>query len=94
MLPVNAQERSAAVAVRDGMARSMGGNSDQLAVVAAFEGWSQACSAGKEYGHAKANYLSSATMHMIAGMRLQLLNELQASPDLSMLYPGILAEVV
>ena len=55
----------------------MGGGSDQLPVVAAFQGWSAASQAGKDRAYAQANYVSSATMHMIAGMRSQLLGELQ-----------------
>ena len=74
---MDGRERARASAAKDRLARSVGGGSDQLAVVAAFQEWSAACRAGRERSYAQANFLSSPTMNMIAGMRTQLLSELQ-----------------
>ena len=77
MLPIEPRERSRAAAVRAGFSKALGGRSDQLAVVAAYNGYLDASRVGKERAYAAANCVSAATMNMITGMRSQLLGELQ-----------------
>ncbi|KAK9807916.1 hypothetical protein WJX73_001801 [Symbiochloris irregularis] len=78
VLPIDSRDRSKAAAIRTGFAEQLGGHSDQLAIVAAYNGWVQACTVGRERQYAARNYVSHATMNMISGMRSQLLRELQA----------------
>lgn len=50
----------------------MGGQSDHLAVVAAYEGWEFAKGQGRDRPFCAANYLSIGTLNMMAGLRQQL----------------------
>ena len=78
MLPVEAGARKAAIECKKRLAAGAGGASDHLALVKAYNGWTDAKRNGQERAYCTANFLNSSTMMMISGMRLQLLQELQA----------------
>ncbi|XAR52817.1 RNA helicase [Bertholletia excelsa] len=75
-LPMLPNEKKRAAAAKSEMASLLGGNSDQLAVVAAFECWKNAKQRGQEARFCSQYFVSSSTMHMLFGMRKQLQNEL------------------
>nr|XP_016442949.1 PREDICTED: DExH-box ATP-dependent RNA helicase DExH6-like isoform X1 [Nicotiana tabacum] len=75
-LPMLPNEKKRASAARAELASWYGGRSDQLAVVAAFEGWKSAKESGQESRFCSTYFVSSSTMNMLSGMRKQLQSEL------------------
>lgn len=75
-IPMSPNDKKKAGAARSELASLFGGNSDQLAVVAAFECWRNAKS-GQQSRFCSEYFVSSGTMHMLFGMRRQLQAELQ-----------------
>lgn len=75
---MDAGGRRAADAARRALGDSVGGHSDHLAVVAAFEGWEFAKQQGQERNFCAHNYLSFGTLQMMAGLRQQLRSALAA----------------
>ncbi|KAH7841076.1 hypothetical protein Vadar_025239 [Vaccinium darrowii] len=75
-IPMSPNDKKKAAAARSELASLFGGNSDQLAVVAAFECWRNATS-GQQSRFCSEYFVSSGTMHMLLGMRRQLQAELQ-----------------
>ncbi|CAH1795870.1 unnamed protein product [Owenia fusiformis] len=76
-LPAHPSQKRAAAQVRRRF--SAGTNSDHMALLRAFQSWQKARADGWERSFCEKNYLSSATMEMIVGMRTQLLGQLRAS---------------
>lgn len=76
ILPLSPEERKRAFAVKKNLASTYGGYSDELAIVAAFNGWEIAQSRNSERKFCEQNFLSLGTMAMLAGMRQQLRKEL------------------
>ncbi|KAF7131678.1 hypothetical protein RHSIM_Rhsim09G0210000 [Rhododendron simsii] len=76
-IPMFPNDKKKAAAARSELASLFGGNSDQLAVVAAFECWRNAKSKGQESRFCSEYFVSSSTMYMLFGMRKQLQGELQ-----------------
>ncbi|XP_067667138.1 3'-5' RNA helicase YTHDC2-like isoform X1 [Haliotis asinina] len=70
------QKRSAAMARRK---FASGTFSDHMALLRAFQAWQKARTEGWEKSFCERNFLSSACMEMIVGMRTQLLGQLRAS---------------
>lgn len=102
-LPMLPNEKKKAAAAKAELASWYGGRSDQLAVVAAFEGWKSAKETGQESRFCSKYFLSSGTMHMLSGMRKQLASELLrngfipgdgSSCNLNAQDPGILHAVL
>ncbi|XP_063990992.1 3'-5' RNA helicase YTHDC2-like [Diachasmimorpha longicaudata] len=77
LLPSQPSQRRAATAARKTLAA--GSYSDHMAVLRAFQLWQQARSTGWERKFCEKNFISSAVMEMITGMRSQLLGQLRAS---------------
>ncbi|GMH15707.1 hypothetical protein Nepgr_017548 [Nepenthes gracilis] len=75
-LPMLPHEKKRAAAAKMELATLYGGNSDQLAVVAAFDCWRSAKEKGQEMRFCCQYFVSSSTMNMLSGMRKQLQNEL------------------
>lgn len=75
-LPMLPTDKKRATAAKSELASLYGGFSDQLAVVAAFEGWKCAKDKGQEARFCSQYFISSSTMNMISGMRKQLHSEL------------------
>ncbi|GAB4848177.1 DExH-box ATP-dependent RNA helicase DExH6 [Ancistrocladus abbreviatus] len=75
-LPMLPNDKKRASAAKAELALLYGGNSDQLAVVAAFDCWRSAKEKGQEARFCSQYFVSSSTMHMLFGMRKQLQNEL------------------
>ncbi|OAY62181.2 DExH-box ATP-dependent RNA helicase DExH6 isoform X2 [Manihot esculenta] len=75
-LPVLPNEKKRANAAKFDLASLYGGNSDQLAVIAAFECWKNAKGRGQEAWFCSQYFISSSTMNMLHGMRKQLQSEL------------------
>lgn len=75
-LPMMPHEKKKAAAAKHELASLYGGQSDQLAVIAAFESWKNAKQRGQESRFCSQYFVSSGTMHMLSGMRNQLQNEL------------------
>ncbi|KAJ8532620.1 hypothetical protein K7X08_012543 [Anisodus acutangulus] len=75
-LPMLPNEKKRAAAAKAELASWYGGRSDQLAVVAAFDGWKSAKENGQESRFCSMYFVSSSTMHMLSGMRKQLQSEL------------------
>ncbi|KAK4341799.1 hypothetical protein RND71_037615 [Anisodus tanguticus] len=75
-LPMLPNEKKRAAAAKAELASWYGGRSDQLAVVAAFDGWKSANENGQESRFCSMYFVSSSTMHMLSGMRKQLQYEL------------------
>lgn len=76
-LPMLPNEKKIAAAAKSELASLLGGNSDQLAVVAAFECWKKAKERGHEARFCSQYFVSSGTMVMLSGMRKQLKKELR-----------------
>ncbi|CAA2971723.1 D -box ATP-dependent RNA helicase D 6-like isoform X1 [Olea europaea subsp. europaea] len=76
-LPTLPNEKKTAVAAKSELASLSGGLGDQLAVVAAFQGWKIAKGKGEESRFCSRYFISSSTMRMISRMRNQLENELR-----------------
>ncbi|KAL7215628.1 hypothetical protein ACSBR1_027724 [Camellia fascicularis] len=76
ILPMLPNDKKKAAAAKSHLASMFGGNSDQLAVVAAFECWMNARKKGQEARFCSQYFVSSSTMNMLFGMRKQLQNEL------------------
>uniref|UniRef100_A0A7N0RJX1 RNA helicase n=4 Tax=Kalanchoe fedtschenkoi TaxID=63787 RepID=A0A7N0RJX1_KALFE len=75
VFPIDGRERAAAA--KETIASIYDGNSDQMAVIAAFECWQSAKGKRKESLFCKKYSVSSSTMHMLSGLRMQLLKELR-----------------
>ena len=75
-LPMLPHERKKANAAKSELASLLGGHSDQLAVIAAFECWRNARERGQERLFCTQFFVSSSTMQMLSGMRQQLQKEL------------------
>ncbi|GFZ10543.1 helicase in vascular tissue and tapetum [Actinidia rufa] len=75
-LPMLPNEKKRAAAAKSELALLSGGNSDQLAVIAAFECWKNAKNKGQEKQFCSEYFVSSGTMSMLSRMRKQLQNEL------------------
>uniref|UniRef100_A0A0V0HWI6 Putative ovule protein n=1 Tax=Solanum chacoense TaxID=4108 RepID=A0A0V0HWI6_SOLCH len=75
-LPMLPNEKKRASTTKAELGLWYGGRSDQLAVVAAFEGWKSAKETGQESKFCCKYFVSSGTMHMLSGMRKQLASEL------------------
>ncbi|CAI9111904.1 OLC1v1012242C1 [Oldenlandia corymbosa var. corymbosa] len=75
-LPMLPNDRKRASAAKSELASLYGGSSDQLAVVAAYEGWKCAKEKGQEARFCSEYFISATAMRMISGMRKQLLSEL------------------
>ncbi|KAK6784734.1 hypothetical protein RDI58_018189 [Solanum bulbocastanum] len=102
-LPMLPNEKKRAATAKAELASWYGGRSDQLAVVAAFEGWKSAKETGQESRFCSKYFVSSGTMHMLSGMRKQLASELLrngfipgdgSSCNLNAQDPGILHAVL
>jgi len=102
-LPMFPNEKKRASIAKAELALWYGGRSDQLAVVAAFEGWKSAKEIGQESRFCSKYFVSSGTMHMLSGMRKQLASELLrngfipgdgSSCNLNAQDPGILHAVL
>ncbi|XP_015112250.1 3'-5' RNA helicase YTHDC2 [Diachasma alloeum] len=77
LLPSQPSQKRAATAARKTFAS--GSYSDHMAVLRAFQLWQQARASGWERKFCEKNFISSAVMEMITGMRSQLLGQLRAS---------------
>ncbi|KAI9178233.1 hypothetical protein LWI28_024187 [Acer negundo] len=75
-IPMLAIEKTRATAAKFELASLYGGQSDQLAVIAAFECWKNAKQRGQEARFCSQYFVSSSTMYMLNGMRKQLQTEL------------------
>uniref|UniRef100_A0A2N9H5N6 RNA helicase n=1 Tax=Fagus sylvatica TaxID=28930 RepID=A0A2N9H5N6_FAGSY len=75
-LPMLPKDKKRADAARAELASLYGGDSDQLAVIAAFECWNNAKQRGQEARFCSEYFISKSTMTMLSGMRQQLQNEL------------------
>uniref|UniRef100_A0A803MHF9 RNA helicase n=1 Tax=Chenopodium quinoa TaxID=63459 RepID=A0A803MHF9_CHEQI len=102
-LPMLPNEKKRAVAAKAELASLYGGNSDQLAIVAAFDCWRNARKMGQESRFCSEYFVSSSIMHMLSGMRNQLANELTRAgciPDdisscsMNAREPGIIRAVI
>lgn len=76
VLPMRPSEKQKAADARHELASLYGGQSDQLAVIAAFECWKNAKQRGLEGRFCSQYFISSGTMNMLLGMRKQLQAEL------------------
>ncbi|KAJ0111776.1 hypothetical protein Patl1_01411 [Pistacia atlantica] len=75
-LPMLPNEKKRATAAKFELASLYGGQSDQLAVIAAFECWRNAKQRGQEARFCSQYFVSSSIMNMLLGMRKQLQTEL------------------
>lgn len=75
-LPISPNEKKRATAAKFELASLYGGQSDQLAVIAAFECWKNAKQRGQEAWFCSQYFISSGVMNMLLGMRKQLQTEL------------------
>lgn len=75
-LPLLPDGKKKAAAAKLELASLYDGQSDQLAVIAAFECWMNARKRGQEAWFCSKYFVSSATMNMLLGMREQLQKEL------------------
>ncbi|XP_021300774.1 DExH-box ATP-dependent RNA helicase DExH6-like isoform X1 [Herrania umbratica] len=103
VLPMFPNDKKKAAAAREELASLYGGQSDQLAVIAAFECWKHAKERGQEGRFCSKYFISSSTMNMLFGMRKQLQAELMrfgfipddvSSCSLNAHDPGILHAVL
>ncbi|KAH0773676.1 hypothetical protein KY290_010813 [Solanum tuberosum] len=69
-LPMLPNEKKRASTAKAELGSWYGGRSDQLAVVAAFEGWKSAKETGQESRFCSKYFVSLGTMHMLSGMRI------------------------
>ncbi|KAK6917992.1 Helicase, C-terminal [Dillenia turbinata] len=76
VLPMSSSEKKKADLAKLELASLYGGNSDQLAIVAAFDCWRSANKKGQGWRFCSMYFLSPSTMNMLSGMREQLQNEL------------------
>lgn len=76
-IPVLPQEKKKANKAKAELAMLLGGHSDQLAVVAAFECWKNAKERGSEWRFCSKYFISSTTMNMLSMLRNQLQTELK-----------------
>ncbi|XP_057341325.1 3'-5' RNA helicase YTHDC2-like isoform X2 [Microplitis mediator] len=77
VLPNQPCQKRAATAVRKKFSADT--YSDHMAVLRAFQAWQQARASGWERQFCEKNFISSAVMEMIVGMRTQMLGQLRAS---------------
>lgn len=75
-LPILPNEKKRAASAKFELASLYGGQSDQLAVIAAFECWKNAKQRGLEARFCSQYFVSSGIMNMLFGMRKQLQSEL------------------
>lgn len=75
-IPMLPNEKKRATAAKFELASLYGGQSDQLAVIAAFECWRNAKQRGQEARFCSQYFVSSSIMNMLLGMRKQLQTEL------------------
>ncbi|XP_030462866.2 DExH-box ATP-dependent RNA helicase DExH6 isoform X1 [Syzygium oleosum] len=75
-LPMLPNEKKRSAEAKAELASLYNGQSDQLAVVAAFECWKKAKDMGQEARFCSQFFVSSSTMRMLSGMRKQLQMEL------------------
>ncbi|KAK6919770.1 Helicase-associated domain [Dillenia turbinata] len=75
-LPMSPSEKKKADLAKSELASLYGGNSDQLAIIAAFDCWRSAKEKGQLSKFCSKYFVSSSTMRMLSGMREQLQNEL------------------
>ncbi|TYG72697.1 hypothetical protein ES288_D04G042500v1 [Gossypium darwinii] len=103
VLPMRPNEKQKAAAARHELASLYGGQSDQLALIAAFECWKNAKRKGLERRFCSQYFVSSSTMNLLFGMRKQLQGELirhgfipddVSSCSLNANHPGILHAVL
>ncbi|PPR92099.1 hypothetical protein GOBAR_AA28575 [Gossypium barbadense] len=103
VLPMRPNEKQKAAAARHELASLYGGQSDQLALIAAFECWKNAKRKGLEGRFCSQYFVSSSTMNLLFGMRKQLQGELirhgfipddVSSCSLNANHPGILHAVL
>ncbi|MBA0665842.1 hypothetical protein Goklo_002315, partial [Gossypium klotzschianum] len=103
VLPMRPNEKQKAAAARHELASLYGGQSDQLALIAAFECWKNAKRKGLERRFCSQYFVSSSTMNLLFGMRKQLQGELirhgfipddVSSCSLNSNHPGILHAVL
>ncbi|KAL6570508.1 hypothetical protein OROGR_000058 [Orobanche gracilis] len=76
ILPMLPTEKKRAQAARLELASFLGGNGDQMAVIAAFDCWRMAKEKGEESVFCSRYFISSNTMRMLSRMRKQLEGEL------------------
>ncbi|CAM6097575.1 unnamed protein product [Calypogeia fissa] len=76
VLPMAPDQKKRAHLAKQELAASYGGYSDHLAVIAAFDRWEAAKAKGQDGRFCSQYFISGGTMHMLAGMRRQLQNEL------------------
>ncbi|GMI67727.1 helicase in vascular tissue and tapetum [Hibiscus trionum] len=76
LLPMRPNERKKAIAARHELSSLYGGQSDHLALIAAFECWKNAKGKGLEKQFCSQYFVSSSTMDLLFGMRMQLQGEL------------------
>ncbi|KAJ1522358.1 hypothetical protein ONE63_002650 [Megalurothrips usitatus] len=77
VLPTQPSLKSAARLSRSSF--SSGTFSDHMAMLRAFQAWQAARSQGREISFCQKNFISSATMEQVMGLRAQLLGQLRAS---------------
>ncbi len=98
--PVEPRARQEADKARQTFAN--GTSSDHLATVAAFNGWRAAEKQGWGWKYCRQNYVSTGTMRMVDGMRMQLLGGLKDAKVVDSLpassdycgYPGVVRAVL
>ena len=77
LLPAHPSLKKAALKSRHKF--SSGSFSDHMTLLRAFQGWQRARAEGNERHFCARHQISSSTMEMVAGMRVQLLGQLRAS---------------
>ncbi|KAB8472942.1 hypothetical protein FH972_025307 [Carpinus fangiana] len=75
-IPMLPQDKRRAEAAKSELASLYGGQSDQLAIIAAYECWMNAKKRGQEARFCSEYFVNRGTMSMLFGMRRQLQNEL------------------
>lgn len=69
-MPMDPHARDRAEYARARLCDERGGQSDHLALVAAYESWEAARLTGSEHSHCTQNFLSPGTLQTIHGARL------------------------
>ena len=75
VLPLDPGARRAATATKQRLSESVGGASDHLLLVKAYNQWAGLLPR-QQHGYAASNFMNNGTMLMIHGMRQQLVTEL------------------
>ncbi|KAL6529829.1 hypothetical protein OROGR_015452 [Orobanche gracilis] len=103
ILPMLPTEKKRAQAARLELASFLGGNGDQMAVIAAFDCWRMAMEKGEEATFCSRYFISSNTMRMLSRMRKRLEGDLHlygfipedaSCCSLNARHPGILHAVL